>query len=696
MLLLGFISILQIMILPGIVALYFFKINACSRIQMWLLVFTLSLFINYVLVTILTLLTVYTSFVFWGIVFFELCFLYYLYLSKGITGIINFSFTDQYKKLTYFLEHNSPLNRILFFFAGMVILFYVAVFLANIGTIFYFIDSVNNHAWNSWACEFANNILPQKALHYPQLIPANWSICYLLIGKTNIHFFPKFIMPLFFINNLLIFLDLALTKRNNIYLIALIIYGLISPIILSLIFLGDGNADIPVAFFVLMTFYLLIKISPKTSNNFISLKKIEPENKVQTIKYYLMVFLFASMAVATKLAGAYVFVLTSFLLSIFLFQVRKKLCKADVLRIFSFVFLISFFSLFWYFKNSGALSSGFDQRRYLLGDYLFNALRAFKMIFYNWGLPVCVFLLLTITTSLFDKKIRFITITIVLIPLILWAIKYSVDFRNLSFVLPILSFSAAAGFLKLFNLVNTKGSENGGGENTINSIDLLLFSKKIRILLLSLMGSVLLLNLTLSDVFYIILYNVYTFIHKYYFLSNRIVYFIEYDLQLHVDFYQRTYIAFALIVFLLIILVVSKIRVYTLIGLTLILLTLLNFTSLSEKNIINYQRTSFEKVEARNYYSWINMILKNEDVSDSVYTNFKYILKDSIPRDIKFKFIRNISKSSLFSLKDSYVFLKSDILDQETKTYLKQKFTDGKYKLILDDNNYLFFMINQG
>lgn len=353
MLLLGFISIIQITILPGIVVLHFFGLNTGTKIQKWLIVFSLSLFINYVLVTVLTLFTVYTPFIFLGVVIFELCCLSYFYFSKRLKGIPNFSFTDQYKSLTYFLEHNSPLNRILFFFAGMVILFYVAVFLANIGTIFYFIDAVNNHAWNSWACEFANNILPQRATHYPQLISANWSICYLLIEKTNIHFFPKFIMPLFFINNLLIFLDLALTKRNNIYLIALIIYGLISPIILSLIFLGDGNADIPVAFFGLMTFYLLIKISPKTSNNFISFPKIEPENKGHTIKYYLMVFLFASMAASTKLAGAYVFVLTSFLLTGFLFQVRKKLSKADFLRIFSFVVLVCFISLFCILKIPG-------------------------------------------------------------------------------------------------------------------------------------------------------------------------------------------------------------------------------------------------------------------------------------------------------------------------------------------------------
>ncbi len=198
MLLLGLISILQILLLPGIIVLWLLNLDKSSYIQKWLLVFTLSLFVNYVLVSILTLLSIYTVFIMGGIMMFECGVLFYLYFTKRITGIPNFSFTEQYKKLISFFENISPLNRTLYFIAGLVILFYVALFIANIGTIFYFIDAVNNHAWNSWAGEFANNILPQKATHYPQLIPANWSICYLLIGKADVHFFCSSNFSIFF------------------------------------------------------------------------------------------------------------------------------------------------------------------------------------------------------------------------------------------------------------------------------------------------------------------------------------------------------------------------------------------------------------------------------------------------------------------------------------------------------------------
>ncbi len=212
------------------------------------------------------------------------------------------------------------------------------------------------------------------------------------------------------------------------------------------------------------------------------------------------------------------------------------------------------------------------------------------------------------------------------------------------------------------------------------SQDALLSSIRNKILLFSLIGSVILINFTLSNKFYFILYDLYDFIHKYYFLGNRIIYFIEYDLQLHVDFYQRTYIAFAIIIFLLTTLIISKIRIYTILGLAFVLITVLNFTSLGKPNIIAYQQAAFEKVEARNYYSWIELILKDEAISDSVYTNFKYIVGDSLPRDIKFKFVPNISKTSLSLRNNSYYFLKSDILDTETKNYVKKKIKEGVYE----------------
>ena len=75
------------------------------------------------------------------------------------------------------------------------------------------------------------------------------------------HFIQIELMPLFFLGNVLMFWDLAITKRKYVYLIALIIYGLFGPIIYNLVFIADGNGDLPVSFFAFLSFYAYLKRS---------------------------------------------------------------------------------------------------------------------------------------------------------------------------------------------------------------------------------------------------------------------------------------------------------------------------------------------------------------------------------------------------------------------------------------------------
>ncbi len=65
---------------------------------------------------------------------------------------------------------------------------------------------------------------------------------------------------------------------------------------------------------------------------------------------------------------------------------------------------------------------------------------------------MCAFFILTITASFFEKKTRLISLVMIIIPFSLWIIKYSADFRNLSFVVPFLSVSSAFGLYKIISL----------------------------------------------------------------------------------------------------------------------------------------------------------------------------------------------------------------------------------------------------
>jgi len=195
---------------------------------------------------------------------------------------------------------------------------------------------------NTWAKDFANNILPRQSAHFPQLIPANWSLVYVLTGNSDINFFPKSFMPLFFFGNLLIFWDLALWKRNYLYAIGLIIYGLFAPIIFSLVFIADGNADLPVSFFAFLAFYIYLRMDKQ---NF-------------EIDKRLLFFLFAAAAAATKLAGYYVFAFTSIISLYGLIRYWKQIKKSDLLLIVGLVPFIMAICFFWHLMKPEVISSG--------------------------------------------------------------------------------------------------------------------------------------------------------------------------------------------------------------------------------------------------------------------------------------------------------------------------------------------------
>ncbi len=682
MLLLGLISIFQIIALPGLIIVSIFKIKTDSPIQKWLYIFSFSLFTNYGLITILTLLHVYTLYILWAVLIIELLILIIFFRNELTKIVSNISFRDAYIKLFECLKSKTIGNRIIIIVSGSIVLFYVAVLLANIGTVFYYVDTVNNYEWNSWAIDFANNILPKYSSHFPQLLPANWSICYVMIGKIDVHFFPKTIMPLFFLGNILIFIDLAYTKRNQKYLIGLIIYGLFSPIIYSLVFIADGNADLPVSFFAFLTFYSFLKIE---------------HNKFE-IKSYLLTFLFASMAAATKLAGFYTFAITGFVLGIMLLMHAKNLCLRDFYKIVIFIIGVCSMSLFWYLRTPNIMYSGLNQPQYLSPEgYKVIFMKALKLMYYNWGLPVFAFFIITIASSLFYKKFRYITLIMVVIPTIIWMFKFSADFRNLSFVVPFMCVSSAFGLYKIIDYKKPSRLQNDNEVFSphVKEIKSLKIKEKFFLILTSSIAGVLSF-IFFSDKFYLFLLSIYKFINRYYFQSNRIVYFIEYGLLLHVDYYQRVLIVLSIILIIVPVLIFFKIRIKIIIIFFASAAIFLNFTFIKEGIILKHQVDSFNKVDARNYYEWLNTIVAREGLHKVIYSNFKDIINDKIPKRINFEYIKNVSAATLQNMKGAnyYLFLKLDILNSNTRTFIKSNIYKKKYELLLEDNNYIFFIVN--
>jgi hypothetical protein len=571
------------------------------------------------------------------------------------------------------LKNSNLIQGLLVICVSLIILFYLSLFFSNLGTIFYFVDTVNNIHWNTWAKDFANNILPQQSHHFPQLLPANWSIAYLLTGNSEINFFAKSIMPLFIFSNLLMFLDIAISKKNLIFLIALIIYGFLAPVIFSLVFLADGNADIPVAFYSFLTFYVYLKTEKDNYN----------------IGEQLLIFLFAACAAATKLAGIYVFVIASLIGLYGLIKHWGHIKKSDFILISILVPFILGICFFWHLLKPDVMYTSLHQPQYVGEDYVAIFIKAAKLIYFNWGLPVVAFLIITITASLFRKESRNAALTFVIPPLIIWMLKYSVDFRNLSFVIPFMSYVSAFGLFKLIEKIK---------ENTLNinfdlhpeySVQLKKRIIKSGIFITSLIALYFFIS---SDLFYNLLFKFYKFISVYYFQSHRINLLIDYSPLVNVDYYQNVFSVMVLIILGIILLYLSKARLkHFFIG-SVFTILLLNFTYASEASIIRYYKKLTERVEARNYSMWLETIIKSKRMESKIYTNYESISIEKIPVELNFVYLDSDQLEKYFIREEPGVlyFLKLNLLNEQMEQYIENNITLKKYESLFSDDNYIF------
>ncbi len=676
MLLLGLLAVIQNIFLPGILILYAFKIKTQSTIQKWIYVFALSLFSNYALVTILVVLKIYLREIMLCIVIIEIIVLTVLIVKKKIIVSNTYSIDNLLFSFRSFIIQNRLSIKLLILGSLIVILFYFSLFISNIGSIFYFVDTVNNIHWNTWAIDFSNNIFPQHSSHFPQLVPSNWSISYLLIGEPNVHFFPKSFMPLFLFGNLLMFLDLAFDRKNYVFLIALIIYGLFAPIIYNLVFIADGNGDLPVSFFAFLSFYAYLKAD---------------KEKFQ-LKEYIIIFLFASTAAGAKLAGFYVFFFMSIVCLYYLLKNFKSLSKNNVWILIVSVILILSINLFWYFIKPEVMAGGLHQPEWLADGYLNILKNALHMLYYNWGLPVLAFFILTFLFSLFVKESRYITIFFVIPPLILWMFKYSSDFRNLSFVVPFMSYASAYGLSKILEILNYK-KQNNSLLTSLDKTDPPQKNKILRSIAIIFIGVIGFL-LIRSDYFYQILYSTYSFISKYYFHSNRITYLIDYTNFINVDYYQKVFGTMFLLSAVGSLLHILKTRIRDIFIVLAAAAVVLNFTFITKSTIVSHQIEEFAKVDARNYYQTISTLIKNTGLNDKVFTNFKAICSGKIKRNVEFGFIEtdrlldSLEGSSKIEFRTIFIKLKD--LENPQVERIRNVISSKKFQILYDDRDYIF------
>ncbi len=404
---LGFLGFFQITFLPGFFTLKYLQIRTKTALEKIIFIFTLSLITNFILVFILSLIKLYLPFVIYAIFFIEM---------------VAFFFTIKNNPIYFRLDlpkRSKKIFTLIFFLSIVVIARFLLPFLQNFSLDSVFLQGDAIDSWNFWSTTWAKNIIPSKTLHYPQLIPANWSLTYIFMQTTTVELFAKLMMPLFVLAILFIFFDLG-------DFVGLISTGIFFHYYFDNLFLRDGYVDLAFSFFAFLPFYCLILY-----------KKYE--NK----QYLLLMILFALGSFLTKQLGIYILLLA------FIYSWKKIKNKGftKMKLVIAVVFVTTFF---WYLlkvpeiKNNHNIESVYQTAMASkISSFSMPARlsQSLKILAPNIkGIFILIIVVLSILLSFKNKQSRQLLGLIVLPFFVLWSMFLNYDQRNLSVIFPYLGY----------------------------------------------------------------------------------------------------------------------------------------------------------------------------------------------------------------------------------------------------------------
>ena len=304
MLLLGFLSLCQIAFLPGYLCLRVFKLPVRGLLQTAIYSFALTLVANHTLVYALFSAGLYEAPVLYGIVAMEWLALFYLMRRDRFGFWISLPSEDTLEQYRALWRSHPVWGRLVVIPVFIALVAAVTLCYRYFGSVFLLNDDVLS--WDRWGVEWATN-RPLRTGLYPQLLPANFSITYVMLGNTDVKMFAKAIMPLFALATLLLFLDLFHKTGQVCWLVGLFCYGFLLTFFFEPEFLASGYAEIASAFFAFLTLHAFLQTSHPSD--------AKP----------LLVGVFASGAMLTKQGGVYVFALAMVWLVVHFVRLRERI-----------------------------------------------------------------------------------------------------------------------------------------------------------------------------------------------------------------------------------------------------------------------------------------------------------------------------------------------------------------------------------
>lgn len=447
----GVIGLLQCVLLPGLILSKVFKIRG-GLIERFLYLFPLSLVANYLVIFLLAALRIYTRPVLSLLIAFEIFALLFLFRRSFRTPLKEIllkaekTIKQELQPLTTAFSqpfHNSEeiIQNALWVLSGLgsvsAVLWGIHVWRLNFGTIFSGWDTL--FSWNAFAETWATNQIPAFRGSYPQLVAANWSISYVLQGDNPVQFFNTLIPPLFFLWIFLMLFDLGFQKKETGFFFAAIIARyMMKKLMGDQIF--NGYMDVPAASMVLLSLYAILKGSDRSV-----------KDQQQSLVLGLV---FASEAAVTKQSGLIALIVVPIFIHRWLKAAEQQIPQKQKI---GWIVVCAGIVLPWYFGGliQWMMNPDTDARIVDQGIVQFNQRYEWSHKFYlirqSLGKYFYVFGISLIGLPFVPKKYRLPFFLVSWPIVILWAMFFTYDTRNLAVALPplaILCGLAVDGFIQ--------------------------------------------------------------------------------------------------------------------------------------------------------------------------------------------------------------------------------------------------------
>jgi len=447
----GVLSFLQIIFLPGFLLLLSLKLNR-GLLQTFILSFSMSLILNFFLVFILTAMGLYTATMITAVICGEIILLAWLVRKEWKKSLGSLLKEDR-RCWAIFAEYLNGLPQLQQLIHGAIILtalgtmvFFLVKAIGYLGSIFNIWDSIVS--WNRWAIDWSLNKFPALTWHYPQLMPANWSLSYVFL-KSELQMFPSATMLVFPIAVLLTLWDMGIRFRQIGYFASVTFTGYMTFALMGTTAFS-GYVDVAVGFLALAAVYLLLLAREKKTTE-------------EIIKYIGLGAISAAGSALCKQSGLFIAILFPFLSYWLVLRKNYDLSSRNKIKITLLILLIIFtLTASWYGYKEIQIHRGIDLSEIATTTGIVHQGRSFgqrfvfalDMLAMNFGghlFPALWIGFSLALLSFFHFPWRWLTIVCGLPYFFIWAFFFSYDQRNLVFVVPILGTSMGIGLQMLIS-----------------------------------------------------------------------------------------------------------------------------------------------------------------------------------------------------------------------------------------------------